>query len=382
MLQITMLQNKIYQNFFKEILKTFLVILFGLSLIAITVKAVNFLDLIVENSYSIKTYFTYTLLNFFGVITRFVPLSFLLALFLFIVKQIKDNEFIILWTSGVKKLKVVNLFFISSLFIVCLYILMSSLITPLSLNKSRLLLTKDGFNSFLPTIKVKQFSDSFKGFTFIVDKRFKNQIENVFIYDQSDILQNLTTEDQATNSTTIISSKGIVEEKKMILFDGYILTEKKDFENNLVKFEQLNISLKNLKNNIIEQPKLQETSTFILMKCFLSTENIEFLDCKKDSKTEIITTLNRRFSLPFYIPIVSLICSFLLIKTSVKKNYFLNKYSIFFLSFLVLLYSELVIRFTGLSQLISLIFIFTPVIIGPLLYLMLMFKFRKESLIK
>ena len=168
----------------------------------------------------------------------------------------------------------------------------------------------------------------------------------------------------------------------MILFDGYILTEKKDFENNLVKFEQLNISLKNLKNNIIEQPKLQETSTFILMKCFLSTENIEFLDCKKDSKTEIITTLNRRFSLPFYIPIVSLICSFLLIKTSVKKNYFLNKYSIFFLSFLVLLYSELVIRFTGLSQLISLIFIFTPVIIGPLLYLMLMFKFRKESLIK
>ena len=40
-----MLENKIYQNFFKEIFKTFLVILFGLSLIAITVKAVNFLDL-------------------------------------------------------------------------------------------------------------------------------------------------------------------------------------------------------------------------------------------------------------------------------------------------------------------------------------------------
>ena len=54
-----MLQNKIYQNFLKEILKTFLVILFGLSLIAMTVKAVNFLDLIVDNGYSIKTYFTF-----------------------------------------------------------------------------------------------------------------------------------------------------------------------------------------------------------------------------------------------------------------------------------------------------------------------------------
>ena len=151
-----MLENKIYQNFFKEIFKTFLVILFGLSLIAITVKAVNFLDLIVENGYSIKTYFTYTILNFFGVLTKFVPLSFLIALFLFIVKQIRDNEFIILWTSGVKKLQVVNLFLVSSLTILFFYIFLSSFIAPLSLNKSRLLLTKDGFNSFLPTIKVKR----------------------------------------------------------------------------------------------------------------------------------------------------------------------------------------------------------------------------------
>ena len=46
-----MLQNKIYQNFIKEILKTFFIILFGLSVIAWTVRAVNFLDLIVENGY-------------------------------------------------------------------------------------------------------------------------------------------------------------------------------------------------------------------------------------------------------------------------------------------------------------------------------------------
>ena len=55
-----MLQNKIYQNFIREILKTFLVILFGLSVIAWTVRAVNFLDLIVENGYSIMTYFQYS----------------------------------------------------------------------------------------------------------------------------------------------------------------------------------------------------------------------------------------------------------------------------------------------------------------------------------
>ena len=52
-----MLQNKIYQNYIFEIFKTFFTILIGLSAIAWTVRAVNFLDLIVESGYSISTYF-------------------------------------------------------------------------------------------------------------------------------------------------------------------------------------------------------------------------------------------------------------------------------------------------------------------------------------
>ena len=102
-----MLQNKIYRNFIKEILKTFFVILFGLTIIAWTVRAVNFLDLIVESGYSIATYFQYSILNLLGILTKFIPLSFLLALMIFIIKKIQENELIILWTSGIKKLKLV-----------------------------------------------------------------------------------------------------------------------------------------------------------------------------------------------------------------------------------------------------------------------------------
>ncbi len=105
-----MLQNKIYQKFTKEILKTFIVILFGLSAIAWTVRAVNFLDLIVESGYSITTYFQYSFLNLTAIMTKLIPLSFLLSLMIFLVKQIQENELIILWTSGVKKIQVVHLF--------------------------------------------------------------------------------------------------------------------------------------------------------------------------------------------------------------------------------------------------------------------------------
>ena len=209
-----MLQNKIYQNFTKEILKTFIVILFGLSAIAWTVRAVNFLDLIVESGYSITTYFQYSFLNLTAIMTKLIPLSFLLSLMIFLVKQIQENELIILWTSGVKKLKIVNLFFVISLFILIFYLFFSSFLTPLALNKSRNLLNKEGFNSFLPTIRIQQFSDSFKGFTFIVEEKFQNEIKNVFMYDKSKALKNLTSNDAEFSTTTIIAKEGIVEEKK------------------------------------------------------------------------------------------------------------------------------------------------------------------------
>ena len=55
-----MLKNKIYQSYFIEIFKTFLTIVIGLSLIALTVRAVNFLELVVDNGYPIFTYFLYS----------------------------------------------------------------------------------------------------------------------------------------------------------------------------------------------------------------------------------------------------------------------------------------------------------------------------------
>ena len=100
-----MLKNKIYNYFFKEILKSFFTILFAFTIIAWTVRSVNFLDLIVDDGHSLKLYATYTLLNITNVITKFIPLSFLLALTFSILKFERQNELIILWTSGVKKNK-------------------------------------------------------------------------------------------------------------------------------------------------------------------------------------------------------------------------------------------------------------------------------------
>ena len=53
-------------KFFIEIIALFSYC-FWLSIIALTVRAVNFLDLIVDNGYPVSTYFKYSFLNLFGI---------------------------------------------------------------------------------------------------------------------------------------------------------------------------------------------------------------------------------------------------------------------------------------------------------------------------
>ena len=269
-----MLQNKIYQNFFIEIIKTFLVIVFGLSIIALTVRAVNFLDLIVDSGYPVSTYFKYSFLNLFGIAPKFIPLAFLLALVIFILKHIEDSEFVILWTSGIKKIQLVNLLFFTSITVIIFYIILSTFLTPIALNKSRQLLSKDQLNSFLPTIRTQQFSDSFKGFTFIVEKKINNEIKNIFLHDTGKNLKNLSPNISNDLNTTIVAEKGIVKERKMFLFNGQIISSKSsNEETEILKFEQLNIDLSDLVTTTIKQPKLQETSTLKLFSCLLSKSN-------------------------------------------------------------------------------------------------------------
>ena len=374
-----MLQNKIYQNFLKEIFKTFFVILFGLSIIALAVRAVSFLDLIVNNGYPVTTYFQYSLLNLFGIAPKFIPLSFLLALTSFILKHQQDSEFIILWTSGVKKISIVNLFLFSSILILIFYIFLSSFLTPFALNKSRQLLKDDQLNSFLPTVRQQQFSDTFKGFTFIVEKKNEDQLENIFLHDKGNNLKNLSSNSSDTKDTTIIAKSGLVEKKKLVLFNGQIISSKTDSnKNEIIKFEQLNIDLTNLSTATIKKAKLQETSTFKLLNCF----TINFFKneiCKSDLKKEIIPTLNRRLVLPFYIPVISLICSLLLIKSG---KYYLSKVTIFLYSFGLLLFAELALRFTGISEVMKFFFIIAPFILLFIIYIFLIFKFVSYSKVK
>ena len=73
-----MFSDKIYKHFFSELSKHFFIVLFALTIIVWTVQSVNFLDLIVEDGHSIGLYLKFSLLNVIKIITKFIPLSFLI----------------------------------------------------------------------------------------------------------------------------------------------------------------------------------------------------------------------------------------------------------------------------------------------------------------
>ena len=100
-------------------------------------------------------------------------------------------------------------------------------------------------------------------------------------------------------------------------------------------------------------------------------------DCKGNFKKEVFPTLNRRIVLPFFIPLIALIVSLLLIKT--KKKLFFNNFSIFGYSFIILLYAELIIRFTGKNLLITNFFVFSPFVLSIMIYAFIKYKFSKEA---
>ena len=382
--QILMLKNKIYNYFFKEILKNFITILLTFTAIAWVVRAVNFLDLMVEDGYGSAIYFKYSILNITSIITRFVPLSFLLSLTISILKFERQQEFLILWTSGLIKIKVANIFLLSALFITLFQLLLSLFINPYLLNKSRSLLSGTDSLQVRSVLKSNDFSDTFKGITFFIEKKNENnELENIFIKDVEGNFNTIVDEIGKKKNSTIIAKKGFVIDKKLILFDGSIQTldEKNQFKT--IQFEKTELSLNQISTRTIKQAKIQETTTTSLVKCvFKKDDNLILNNCSKNWETETIQTLSKRLGSPMYIPLITLIVSFLLIQKKEKKFNFLKKYILFIISFIILVLAEILLKYTSLSLYAVGAYFILPLILSFLFYIYLLRKIMTEKIIK
>ena len=378
-----MLKNKIYKYFFNDILKNFITILLTFTAIAWVVRAVNFLDLMVEDGYGSSIYFKYSVLNITSIITRFVPLAFLLSLTISVLKFERKQELLILWTTGLGKIKIVNMFVLIAFFITLFQLLLSVFVNPYLLNKSRSMLSQKATLEIATVLKSNDFSDAFEDITFYIDKKSNKELLNIFIKDETGNLNTIIDEVDSKENSTIIAEKGFVVNNKLILFNGMIqsLSQKNEIKN--IFFEKTELSLGNLSTRTIKQPKIQETSSVSLLKCIFNlNKNLIINNCSKDYKNESIQTISRRFGSPLYIPLVTIISSFLLIYKKNKTYSFAKKYLLFILSFIMLIFSEIFLKYTSLSTVIATSYFALPLSMAFLFYLYLLRKILKEKIIK
>ena len=374
------MKKTIYTYFFNEFIRYFIIVIFALAAITWTIQAVNLLDLVTDDGHAFGIYFLYSSLTLVKIVTKLFPFSFLIATLLTISKFEKDNELIILWTSGLNKIHIVNLVFRISLIIMIVQLVLSSIINPISLNYGRSLV-KNSQLQFIPSLLIeRQFNDTVKGLTIFVDEKEESgSYKNIFIRDDGKILTNISS-----GASTIFAKSGYVskDDKNLILINGNIQRSESDGTINIITFAKTSINLSGISTKTISDPKIQEISTYEIIRCM----TLQFLE--KDTKscrygknyTDTKIEINKRLGMPFYIPLISLICCFLLSTRRDKKISYYNNYIYFSISFIILVISEISVRYSGLSWTYTALYYIIPILLIPVFYFLLIKTFKYENL--
>ena len=146
-----------------------------------------------------------------------------------------------------------------------------------------------------------------------------------------------------------------------------------------------------LKTKSIIYPKVQETPSTILLDCFFKRtthtlikdhKNLKLKCHSEEERVEVLAEINRRFGMPLYIPLLSLLSSFLLISREESKVKSLYKYFYFGLAFTILITAEILVRYSGKSLTHGFFYYLLPIFCIPLIYIELVRRFYYENLRK
>ena len=287
----------------------------------------------------------------------------------------------IIWTVGINKIRIANIFFILGFFLTMIQIFLGLIINPLSLNKSRSLLREVETKQVNSILRSNDFSDNFKGVTFYIDERkANNELINIFIKDTNGSLDTIVSEIDKSKDTTIFAKRGFIFNNKLILFQGTIQTQDENRTIKNINFEKTELVLASFSSRTITQPKIQETSSFELISC-LTNKKLDKILHNCANKSTVVETLTRRIGMPLYIPLISVITSFLLIYKKEKKFNYLKKYIIFSFAFIILIFAEILLKFSGFSLINLMLYSISPIILLLILYILLIknMSYRKST---
>jgi lipopolysaccharide export system permease protein len=382
------MKKLIFKKFAKDIFQFFLLVSLSISLIVWVIQAVNFLDIVTEDGHGFRVYFLYTLLSLPKIFSKILPFIYFVSIFYIILKYENNNELIIFWTIGIKKLDFVNILLIFSIFYLILQLLLTTFIVPKTLDKARSYIRLSNLDLYSSIIQEKKFIDAVKNLTIFVEEKNNNgDLKNIFL-----------KENTGKNQYQIIFSKsGIITNKnnksQLLLFDGTIINNTND-KTKSFEFSKTELNLSKFSTHTTTHPKIQEITTYDLLSCIVKLKNFPssfIVDKFKTKKTLVNCQISnitisfqetfKRIILPFYLPVLTLIASLIIIKSKDDYDFFKYKLWLFIFGVTTIIISEISMRYSSSNILENIYLVTLPILFFFFIYVYFKIKLRKPVMI-
>ncbi len=339
------MKKTIFNNLFSEVTLFFIICSVTLTLIVWIIQAVNFIDIISEDGHSIATYFSYAFLNIPKIYSKLLLLSFFLSIYYILGVYEDKNQLIIFWINGISKKEFLNKLIYLSILFAFFSLFLSYLIVPYTQNKARSFIRESNLDFFPSLIKPKKFIDTVENLTIFLDEKKEDSMKNILIKDSS----------LPSASQLIISRSGQIigneNEKYLQLNDGIIINYGSSKKLTSFNFEQSNFNLNKYKTKTTIVPKIQETNSQTIIKCLKNLKTnlekkiiIDKLRCQKSFLKNLTQEIYKRTILPFYIPILCIIASLIILKSSNNDKFRNFKIKIFVSGILIIIFSQISIN--------------------------------------
>ena len=378
----------IFRKFSLDILSFFLIASLSITFIVWVIQAVNLLDLVSDDGHSLRVYFYYVSLNLPKIFSKTIIFVFFISIFYVINKYNNTNELIVFWNNGIQKIKFINFILRFSIFFLILQLTLNLFIVPKTQNLGRIFIKESNIDFLPKLISEKKFINVVKNLTIFVEEYKKDgTLNKIYINEKID----------TDKSKVIVSEKGRIIKKNnkyiLRLFNGGITNINKNNTFTL-NFSETDYDLSDFSTKTVTRSKVQELNSIILFNCIK-----EFFLKKKLNKNEIIQKpsnstchlrtvqsiseeLYKRFILPFYTLVISLIGASLIIEPKSKYFFKFHKLNIFLSGIGTLILSQLSLKFFLNSINIAYFIFLLPLILIFIYYLLLLIftKFRLNFL--
>ena len=360
----------IFKKLSLDIIYFFLTASLSITLIIWVIQAVNYLDFVTEDGHSLRVYFAYSMLSLPKIFSRVLIFVFFISCFYIINKYEENNEILVFWTNGIKKITVLNFLLKFSIIFIILQLFLSLYLVPFSQNLSRIYLKNSNID-FLPTlITEKKFINIFKGLTIFMDKYdSKGNIYKIYINEKID-----------KYSKIIIAKTGKIQKiddlYSLKLYDGSIInSDDKNFYK--INFKETEYDLSKFTSKTVTHQKIQQIKSKYLLRCisdFYLKNKINKENCQSRKIISVTEEIYKRTIMPFFIAILSLISSSLLIKPKSNKYSKYYKSFIFVVGFLIIIISQIGFKFFSQNIYKDIIIFLSPIILIFIFYFILFVK--------